>query len=467
MINLKSSSRRSMELLALATLEAKRRKIDPQAVIQQQMMRQTQAHLYTPAGSLRMLFESKDAEVLVSGPAGTGKSRACLERVIALARQYPMSRVLILRKTRESLTEAALVTLEQHVLGMNHPVVVNGPQRRNRQSYALENGSQIVVGGLDKPSKVMSTEYDLIYIQEAIELAENDWESVTTRLRNGRMPFQQLLADTNPDKPTHWLRRRCDAGKTHMIDSRHEDNPTLFDAAKRAYTKRGVEYISKLDNLTGARHDRLRWGKWVQSEGVVYADFDAAVHVIDRFDIPREWRRFRSIDFGYTNPFVCQWWAVDPDGRMYLYREIYQTQALVEHLAALITELSRDEQIETSISDHDAEDRATLNYRGIGTQAADKAVTVGIQAVQSRLKKAGDGKPRLFALRDSLVQPDAALDEAKKPLSTLQEFDSYMWPKEATGKAEGEAPVKLFDHGMDAMRYAVMYADKYSGSIFL
>jgi predicted transcriptional regulator len=36
------------------------------------------------------------------------------------------------------------------------------------------------------------------------------------------------------------------------------------------------------------------------------------------------------VDFGYTNPFVMQWWAEDPDGRLYLYREIYRTRRLVE-----------------------------------------------------------------------------------------------------------------------------------------
>ena len=42
-----------------------------------------------------------------------------------------------------------------------------------------------------------------------------------------------------------------------------------------------------------------------------------AVHVVDPFDIPTDWSRYLSIDFGYTNPFVAQWWALDHDGRLY------------------------------------------------------------------------------------------------------------------------------------------------------
>jgi phage terminase large subunit len=86
------------------------------------------------------------------------------------------------------------------VLPAGSPIAA-GASRRMRQAYHYPNGSEVVLGGLDKPSKVMSTEYDGIYVQEAIELYENDWESLTTRLRNGVVPFQQLIADTNPDAP--------------------------------------------------------------------------------------------------------------------------------------------------------------------------------------------------------------------------------------------------------------------------
>ena len=96
-------------------------------------------------------------------------------------------------------------------------------------------------------------------------LSEDDWESLTTRLRNGAMPYQQLLADTNPDAPTHWLKRRCDAGRTLLLESRHEDNPSVT-----------ADYLARLDRLTGARLWRLRHGRWVSAEGVVYEGWDPA-----------------------------------------------------------------------------------------------------------------------------------------------------------------------------------------------
>jgi hypothetical protein len=142
---------------------------------------------YEPFGAARQLWTDRRPEVLLSGPAGTGKSRACLEKLHAACLRWPGARCLIVRKTRESLTETALVTFEEKVLPAGSPIAAGRPAPHPAVLH-YPNGSTIVVGGLDKPGKVMSTEYDLVYVQEAIELHENDWESLTTRLRNGVVP---------------------------------------------------------------------------------------------------------------------------------------------------------------------------------------------------------------------------------------------------------------------------------------
>ena len=408
---------------------------------------------YAPRGAAAQVLASTAPEVVISGPAGTGKSRACLEKLNFCALAYPGMRGLIVRKTRESLTETGLVTFERDVLGLNNPLLVDGPQRRTRQIYRYPNGSDVVVGGLDKPGKVLSGEYDLVYVQQAEEFKEDDWEVLTTRVRNGALPFQQVLGCCNPDRPTHWLKRRCDAHRTVLLESQHEDNPVLWDGKK--WTRQGKKYLAVLDSLTGPRYYRLRLGRWVQAEGLVYEGWDATVHLVDRFEVPSDWRRIRSVDFGFTNPFVCQWWAVDQDGRMYLYREIYHTKRTVRVHAEEINRLSVGEDIEATVCDHDAEDMATLLENGIYPRSADKAVSVGLQRVQERLKVADDGKPRLFIMRDSLVEVDEELRQAKLPVCTAEEVDGYVWES----KASKDAPVKEHDHGMDAMRYAVMYVD--------
>jgi len=446
---------------------------------------------YTPYGSNLVAWESTEPEVIISGPAGTGKSRAWLEKMHYLAEKYPGFRGLIVRQTRVSLNETGLQTFEDFVLGRQHPILnpkrSNKPERSNRQAYRYPNGSTIIPGGMDNSNRILSGEYDMIFFQEAIEAKILGYEDLTTRLRNNAMPYQQMVSDTNPGPPSHWLKRRADSGTLRMLYGKHEDNPVLYNHDAGTWTPRGLQYLAVLDNLTGVRKQRKRYGLWVQSEGAVYDDFDESVHVIDRFDIPEVWPVFCAYDYGYTNPFVAQWWAQDPDGRLILYREIYMTRRTVrahtDQIQRLETgynvarwaglsdddkraawrESSEYRRCQIRVADHDAEDRATMREMGVDTTAARKDIRTGIEAVQNRLLIAGDGKPRLYYMRDSLVELDSELREKEKPINTAEEFPAYIWAEGRDGRNDKELPLDAFNHGMDAMRYLVMEVDKPGG----
>lgn len=434
-------------------------------------------HTYTPRGVLLQVLKSKDAELLVSGPAGTGKSMACLEKLHMLALTFPGMHGLIVRKTLASLGSTALRTWRQRVVKealAAKTLTYYGGSSEEPPQYRYANGSMIAVGGMDKPSRIMSSEYDVVYVQEATELLIDDWEAITTRLRYGRMPWQQLLADCNPDTPYHWLKQRVESGVTAMLESRHEDNPTLFDLlpdGSHRVTAFGESYIAKLDALTGVRYLRLRKGIWAAAEGLVYDEWDPARHLVPRFEVPDDWRRFWAVDFGYTNPFVLQWWAQDPDGRLFLYREIYRTQRTVDQHARDAMRIVADELVASRtwrwrepkpsviVCDHDAEGRAVLERElRMRTKNADKAVSRGIQLVQARIRPRKDGHPGLFIMRDSVVHRDPELVDAKKPTSTAEEMVGYAWERGPGGQTK-ENPAKTDDHGCDAMRYLVAQVD--------
>lgn len=452
-------------------------------------------HRYGPRGACRAVLKTRDPEVLVAGPAGTGKSRACLEKLHLMALCNPGMRGLICRKTATTLSSTALVTWTRFVI----PEAINvqqvhfyGGSAQEPPSYRYLNKSVIAIGGMDKVDKIMSSEYDIVYVQEATELTENDWEAITTRLRNWVVSFQQLLADCNPAQPTHWLKRRCDDGKTHMLVSHHEDNPQLFASSGRV-TERGADYLSKLDALTGVRLQRLRHGKWVAAEGVIYDEFLQDQHVLTREQfanlvavdepldaggIPFVWPRYWAVDFGYVHPFVLQCWAEDPDGRMYLYREIYYTHRTVDQHAKNILDIVAPVRIDpvthepviengapirdwiepkptTVVADHDADGRAVLERElEMTVQPAHKMVKEGIEAVQVRMRPEGDGKPRIFLLNDAVVERDPELIETGRPTCTIEEIPGYVWNNK--GKEE---PAKVDDDGCDTMRYAIADRD--------
>jgi PBSX family phage terminase large subunit len=422
--------------------------------------------VYRPRGSAREVFRRRETEVCISGPAGTGKSRACLEKVHAMALHNPGSRHLIVRKTLASLGATGLQTWRQYVVPEAQALGVvdfYGGSAQEPPQYRYENGSRVLIGGLDKPSKIMSLEVDTAYVQEATELNLTDWEMLSTRLRNGAQGVQQLLADCNPGAPTHWLKQRADAGTMVMLNAAHTDNPVLYNE-DGTLTPKGTAYIGRLDQLTGVRYQRLRKGLWVAAEGLIYGNFLPAVNLVDRpKQPPDDWERIWTVDFGFVHPFVLQCWAVRPkDGALFLYREIYYSHRLVEdHARAILKAVTRadgtwhEPKPSRIICDHDAEDRATLErHLGMPTTAAKKSVSDGIQATDVRFRDA-----RLFIVRGATLERDQTLIDAGRPASTEEEIPGYVWKPGKDGALGKDEPVKEMDDGCDAMRYAVADQD--------
>ena len=392
-------------------------------------------------------WRDRSPVLLLTGSAGGGKSRLAGEKVHGYCLKYPDATGVMLRKTRESMTNSTVLFMDRGVISRDPSVDFFSSKSR----FEYDNGSILAYGGMkneEQREQIRSIgqdgSVDIAWMEEANKFVEDDFNEIIARMRGTAAPWQQIILSTNPGPPTHWIKKRLiDGGEASVYYSGALDNPHNPPA-----------YIEQLNKLTGVLKERLVHGRWVQAEGAVYAEFDEAVHLIDPFEIPDEWRVIRSVDFGYTNPFVCQWWAIDPDGRMYLYREMYMTRRTVRVHARQIHEHT-DRKVEATVADHDAEDRATLEENDIYTDLADKRVMPGIQKVQERLKVQGDGKPRLFIMRDAVVESDWRLGDEKRPTSTLEEFPAYVW----NDKVTKDEPAKLDDHGMDAMRYAVMYLD--------
>ncbi len=415
---------------------------------------------YTPYGAAREFVNYRGPEAVISGPAETGKTLAALWKLHCCASKYAGASIVIARKTLTSTYSTVLVTFQKKVLAPllgGGDIVAYGGEKP--QWFDYPNGSRIWVAGLDKSSRVLSSEHDLIYVNQVEELTLDDWETLTTRAtgRAGNMPYAQTIGDMNPAWPGHWIYSRQ---ALKMFYSWHTENPVLYDQATGEITEQGKRTMAVLQALTGVRRVRLLEGKPAQAEGAIFTEWNEGIHLIDPFDIPKGWRRFRSIDFGYVNPFTCQWWAVDPDGVMYLYRQLYYTGRTVRVHSQQIKEFSQGENIEATICDHDAEDRATLAEEGIPNRPANKAVSVGLGKVKDRLRGGPGGKPRLYVMRDSLIEVDPSLRERRLPMELKDEIPGYVWSSK-----KQESPVKEHDHGCDAMRYAVMYID--SGGSFM
>lgn len=388
---------------------------------------------YWPRGASADLFKHHEPEVVISGPAGTGKTYGSLWRLHLAALKYPGMRGIMLRKVQEDLTASALVTYQERVLGSgNFGVRPFGGSKLKPAGFQYPNGSELIIGGLDKPDKVMSREYDLIYVNEATEITEEDWEKLTTRARWGVMPYQQVFGDCNPQGPGHWLYKRAQSGKTTMLFSVHEDNPELYDATTGQWTEKGAAYIAKLDALTGFRRDRLRFGRWTAAEGVVYPAFNRQTHV--RRVNCDGWATVLGLDVGTRNPTALLTIRHSGD-RIHVERELYErgmsSDAITDAAVSAYTESGADYLV---IDPSAAGLIASLTARGIPTRKADNDVKVGIARVTS-------------ILGDLTVDPSCE--------NLITEFETYRYP--SGGRSDhNDTPVKEFDHALDALRYVVM-----------
>lgn len=421
---------------------------------------------YKPCGAAEALWYCHEPEVCMSGPANTGKTRAHCERIVWKAENYPGYRCLIARLARAHLTESAVRTMEDLVLWPTHPAL-RGASRANRRSYDWPNGSSVVLGGLDEPTKWYSTEWDDVYVNEVTELSLDQYERFHRALRNkhvrhpsGEGHLHQLLSDCNPDAPTHWMRQRIDAGKCRELVCRHTDNPTFGPGDQAA-----------LDALTGVRRARLRDGLWVAAEGQIWELFDGREggHIVD--DIPRGPSGMEAFaffvfsqDWGFRKPGCLGVWGVMPNGDMYLVREWYQQGRAIDWWVGIADSANRQYKPLRCICDPEDQGAISLYRRaGIPTEDADKRDRrASLGQVNDRMMRQANGRPRIFFLRSALVEVDAELAAKYQPVRTVEEIPAYVWRRTKDGQIVKEEPDPLcVDHGCDMTRYAVRFVDKH------
>ena len=411
----------------------------------------------------RLLTARDKTRFLFDGGSRSGKTALITEYLVRRALHFPGSRQLAARKYRNHAKISLWDDTFRHYLSAHLPHSYYH-MTESDLTIRFRNGSSIMVGGMDnadRMEKILGNEYITVFLNEATQLSYEAMQMAATRLaqrtRNskGRFAIPKLILDCNPRGPRHWL---------HYVGVRQIDPDTekpLPDAAAwarlnwSAYDNREnlpPEYLAALEALPEIMRERMLNGIWRDNQGAVYSEFDEDRHTIEPFEIPADWKRIRAIDFGFTNPFVCLWGALDSDGRLYLYREHYKAGVRTAEHAQTILKLSEGERYLLTAADHDAGERAELTAAGIHTAAAYKAVAAGIQGVKNRLAVQADGKPRLFFFRNLK--------------NTLSEIYDYRWAPAANEINAREEPIKLNDHAMDALRYMVMALDRSAGGEF-
>jgi PBSX family phage terminase large subunit len=388
--------------------------------------------------------------LLLTGSAGGGKSRVAREKVHAFCHRYPGARALVIRESKGALQISVIRPMLEDTIGDDPRCTY----RKQDGVIEYANGSQISFHGVhqeDDAQRLRSVEADLIWVEEANKISEDDFTEVLRCLRGKAAPWRQIILSTNPDAPNHWIKRRMiDGGEASVYYSGASDN-----------ANNPSDYLETLEVMTGLKRQRLKEGRWVQAEGVVYEEYDPETHLQDAFPIPAHWRRYIAIDFGHTKPFTAQWWAEDGDGRLYLYRELYRVGTLADENARRLRELSGGERFSMCVCDSEDPGSISIIRRDFYSDARPArkyagSVEIGIDQVKARMRVCGDGKPRMLIFKNALVERDRKLQAMGQPTCLIDELAQYRYKPDTHSAFHAEDKFEGEDHGCDAMRYLVM-----------
>jgi len=268
------------------------------------------------------------------------------------------------------------------------------------------------------------------YINEAVLANQKVFAEILSRCS---MPGARIIMDTNPDRPSHWL-------KTDYIDKADGQTIAAFRWRLTDNTFLGQRYIDSIKAATpsGAFYDRDINGAWVAASGVCYPDFNAEKHYISPEAVPwdRLVRCWAGVDFGWEHTGVIVLVGKDDSGKYYLLREWSANHRSMNDWIAIAQQIQEAHGEETPFyCDSARPDRIReMQDAGVWATNARKDVTAGISYVDT-LYKTG----RLYVVRDNVDL-------------FCQEIDTYSW------KEGADEPVKEADDVMDALRYA-LYTD--------
>lgn len=316
--------------------------------------------------------------------------------------------------------------------------------------------SSILFRGLEEPDKLRSLNLNAWYIDEAAQVSEAAFMLLQGRLRGKH--WRKGIVTQNPGG--HDFLWRWFVKQDHIADPAIKRLFLNIRAPSLENVHLPDGYVdTMMATWSDERIKREIMGSDDSFEGQVYNEFDRSIHVVKPFAIPTEWTRRIGIDHGYRNAAAWIYGSITPDGDVYIYREYYQKEQLIEDICKSNKALwTKDEKFEqaridpstkaargtTGKSDWDAYIEHLPSTFPMFT--ANNEVNQGIDRLKSYMKVDKRGKPRIYIF-DTCT-------------NLLDEIAQYKWqenPVSVQGKAnDKEKPVKHNDHAVDALRYFIM-----------
>ena len=423
---------------------------------------------------------ASEREVLYGGSAGSGKSYALLADPMRYFNNSNFSG-LILRRTNDELRE--LIWKSQELYPKIYP---EAKWQEKKSQWVFPSGGKLWMTYLERDEDVLRYQglsFSYIAFDELTQYATPfAWNYMRSRLRSTdpTLPLFQR-ATTNPGGRGHgWVKKMfvdpapgnikfaatdIDTGSTLVFPEGHEkEGQPLFyrrfipaTLKDNPYLMKDGQYEANLLALPEMQRRQLLEGDWAVADGAAFPEFKQSVHVCEPFDIPPDWRRFRSCDYGYSSHSAVHWFAIDPSYEtLYVYRELYVSKHTGKDLAQAVLEAEQGESIQYGILDS-----SCWHNRGqIGPSIAEEMISVGCRWRPSD-RSAGArvaGKNRFH----EVLKVDPVTETAGIIFfNTCRQIiaDLPVIPSDPKGSDDID-PRHASDHTYDSVRYGIMSRPK-------
>lgn len=397
------------------------------------------------------------AYCLYSGGVGSGKTLIGCITTIILAVLFPGDYLVC----RLFNPELKLTTYKTFLEICPKELIIEHRVADQIVKIRSQNGgvSNVIFRGLEEPDKHRSLNLNAAYIDESSQVSEQAFTLLQSRLRGKHC--RKIFMTTNPNG--HTWQYRYFIKKDWASDKAKKQ---FFHISAPSYENTHLPdgYVQNMyDTWSVDRLKREVEGSWDAFSGQIYTEFSRNTHVVKPFRIPDDWTRFVGMDHGYRNPTCALWCAMDYDSNVYVYREFYQSEWIIEEICKGrgsekgIIELNGTDKIQGIWIDpstranrgKDSDFQTYLDHlpKDWTFIPANNEVETGIDRVKQYLK-----------VNDRTKKPQLLIFESCTNL--IEQMSQYKYeelqPGQESQKNIKETPVKKDDHAVDALRYAIM-----------
>lgn len=405
-------------------------------------LRKFQQHVKDKSPAFVPLFKDKSRYQIAWGGAGSGKSHIVARKHLYRMLNEPdvKHNFLIIRKVDKTITKSVWTLMKNviEIWGMTSEFSFN---KTERTMIWKRNGSQFMFCGLDNVEKLKSIEgVTSIWVEEATELLQEDFEQLDLRLRGDFGCLKQIILTFNPISDQHWIKKIFFDDPIESVFTLHTtylDNAFIDD-----------EYKMVMNNKKKSNpryYGIYALGKWGTAEGLI---FQNVTQRIIREEEIKGLECYQGLDFGYTNDPTAfnQSYVDDVNKKIYVYDGFYAKGMTNKAIAEKIKEMLAHRHMTTA----DSSEPKSVDYiRG-------KDVVI-----EGALKGADSINTGIDFLLEYEIIVNAHLDDF------MTEFDNYSWGVDKKTNKPTNKPIDEFNHFIDGLRYAVERLFKKPGAFFI